>query len=738
MTLALHTRLGPYEIQASLGAGGMGEVYRARDTRLDRDVAIKVLPERLAQDARAAARFQREMKAVAVLSHPNILAIYDVGSDQNLTYAVMELLEGRTLGGRLKSGLMDWREAVEIATAIADGLAAAHAKGIVHRDIKPENIFLTSSGGLKILDFGLARPIDKSAMPSGSPDLPSLDTQPGVVLGTMAYMSPEQVRGRPADARSDLFALGCVMYEMVTGRRPFFGATPADTMAAVLNEQPPALSQTGRARPAELDRLIHRCLEKEPSLRYSSAAEVAGILRGIGRQAGASAASQQLETAAYGADTAGPLSPAANVPSVAVLPFRNMSSDPENEYFSDGLAEELISALARVDGLRVASRTSAFAFKGKNEDVRKIGEQLGVRTVLEGSVRKAGNKLRISAQLVNVSDGYNLWSETYNRDLKDIFDIQDEIAQNITKALRVILTPKDKNGNGKAQTVDVRAYELYLRGRQFFHQFRRMGFEFALQMFRAAIAIDPGYARAHAGIADCHSLLFTYWDPNDVHVYQADEASRRALELNPDLAEAHVARGLAEALRKQYAEAEQEYVTAIKLDPSLFEARYFFARVLQAQGKLTDAARVYEESCKLRPDNYQPVTHLVSIYNGLGRKADADATSQRALKILEKHTELHPDDARALYLGAIVWCRTGQPTRGLDWAGRALAMDPVEPVTLYNVACVYALQGETERAIDCLENALKHGFAHKEWIENDSDLDALREHPRYEALLKRL
>jgi serine/threonine protein kinase/tetratricopeptide (TPR) repeat protein len=738
MTLAAHTRLGPYEIQACLGAGGMGEVYRARDSRLDRDVAVKVLPERLAHDATALARFQREVKAVAVLSHPNILAIYDVGTEQGHTYAVMELLEGQTLGKRLLGRVLDWHEAADIGAAIADGLEAAHAKGIVHRDVKPENVFLTSGGGLKILDFGLARLIDKAAPPPGAPELPSLETLPGVVLGTMAYMSPEQVRGQPADARSDLFALGCILYEMVTGRRPFFGETTADTMAAILYESPPALSQSGRERPAELDRLIHRLIEKDPARRFASAREVAGILRGLGRKALLTAAAQQLETAAYGADTDSPLAPPSVAPSVAVLPFRNMSSDPENEYFSDGLAEELISALTKVEGLRVASRTSAFAFKGKNEDVRKIGEQLSVRTVLEGSVRKSGNRLRITAQLVNVADGYHLWSETYNRDLADIFDIQDEIAQSITKALRVIFTPKEKNGKEKAPTPDVRAYELYLRGRQFFHQFRRRGFEFALQMFRGAIGLDPAYARAHAGIADCHSLLFMYWDTSEANLNKADEASRKALELNPDLAEAHVARGLAVALRKQYVEAEREYETAIRLDPSLFEARYFYARALHAQGKSEEAAHVYQEACGLRPDDYQAVTHLVSIYAGLGRQADADAACRRGLEIIEKHLALHPDDARALYLGATLCCRVGDAARGLEWAGRALAMDAEEPVTLYNVACVYALLDNKEQAIDCLEGALKHGFAHKAWIEHDSDLASLHEHPRYQALLQRL
>jgi non-specific serine/threonine protein kinase len=737
MTIAPGTRLGPYEIQNPLGAGGMGEVYRGRDARLERDVAIKVLPSQLAHDDHALARFYREARAAAALSHPNIMTVYDIGTEEGVTYAVAELLEGQTLGSRIKRGVFDWRGAVEIASAIADGLAAAHGKGIIHRDIKPENIFLTKDGGVKVLDFGLAR-LDAGGR-TPQPGVPVMETQPGLLMGTVAYMSPEQVRAQPADARSDVFAFGCVLYEMAVGRHPFLRPTVAETMAAILNDPIPALSQSGRERPAELDRIILTCLQKDASQRFPSARELSAALRAFGRGALTGPGSQQqLETAAF-LDTAR-AAPAPQVPSLAVLPFRNMSSDPENEFFSDGLAEELINVLSKVEGLQVASRTSSFAFKGKNEGVRKIGEQLSARAVLEGSVRKAGNRLRISAQLVNAADGYHLWSETYNRELEDVFAIQDEIAQSIARALKIILSDREKRAMGKAQapTADVKAYEHYLRGRQFFHQFRRQGFEFALQMFARAIEIDPGYALAHAGVADCHSLLFTYWDTSAEHLRLADEASRRALECGPDLAEAHVARGLAVSLKKDYAEAEDEFQAAIRLDPSLFAAHYFYARACQAQGKLLEAAQLYEQACQLRPDDYQAATHLVSLYAGLERKADAEAASRRAGELVTAHLELHPDDARALYLGAIVWCQMGDTSRGLEWAGRALKLDPHEPVMLYNVACVYALQGQVEPALDCLEAALKHGFAHKEWIEHDADLAGLHNHPRYQTLLRTL
>ena len=448
MTLPSGTRLGPYEVLSPLGAGGMGEVYRARDARLGREVAIKVLTERLVGDREHAARFEREARAVAAVSHPNILAIHDFGEQDGLFYAVTELLEGETLRQRIVRERLAWRRAVEIATAVAEGLAAAHGRGMVHRDIKPENIFVTSDGLVKILDFGLARPPvvtpeDQTATPTES-----VQTAAGSVLGTVGYMSPEQVSGELADARGDIFSLGCVLYEMLMGRRAFIGSSPGQTMAAILRDQPPEIAASGVQMPEGLDRIVTRCLEKTPSERFQSARDLAFALRGLDR---AGAQSGPVGGVASGAARA--LAESAEA-SVAVLPFRNMSADPEAEYFSDGVTEEIISVLSQMANLRVAARTSCFAFKGKDTDVRHIGRELGVRTVLEGSVRQAGRRLRVTAQLIDVDTGYHLWSQRYDREMEDVFAVQDEIARAIADTFqpRPAGAPQRLFPNGRLKT----------------------------------------------------------------------------------------------------------------------------------------------------------------------------------------------------------------------------------------------------------------------------------------------
>jgi adenylate cyclase len=421
-----------------------------------------------------------------------------------------------------------------------------------------------------------------------------------------------------------------------------------------------------------------------------------------------------------------------------VLPFADMSPQKDQDYFCEGIAEEIINALTKIQALRVASRSSAFAYKGRNQDIRQVGEQLSVGTVLEGSVRKAGPRIRITAQLISVADGYHLWSERYDRELEDVFAVQDEIAENIVKALRVVLTEEEKRAIEKPRTENVQAYEYYLRGRQFFHQFREKGHQFARRMFARAIAIDPSFALAYAGTADCSSFLYMWWDPSEANLEQADAASQKALALAPNMAEAHASRGLALTLSKRQEEAEQEYATAIRLDPKLFEAHYFQARAYFQEGRHEEAAKAFERAAAVRPEDFQTPSLVALAYDALGRKDESGTARRRAVQIIEQHLDLNPDDARALYLGAIDLCYLGDRERSREWAERALSLDPDDPAVLYNVACAYVQLGLVEKALDCLERGTLNGAGHRAWIENDPDLNAIRDHPRFRALLERI
>jgi adenylate cyclase len=422
--------------------------------------------------------------------------------------------------------------------------------------------------------------------------------------------------------------------------------------------------------------------------------------------------------------------------SVAVLPFLNMSPDPGNEYLSDGIAEEITNALTKVKALQVASRTSAFAFKGRGVDVRRIGEELEVATVLEGSVRKAGTRLRITAQLVKAATGYHLWSERYDREADDVFAIQDEIARNVAAALKVLLTDEQQRGIVQVPTAHIQAYEYYLRGRFFLHRFQKHAVRHARDMFERAIAIDADYALAHAGIADSSSFLYMYFDGSPANLALADQASRRVLELNPGLAEGHAARGLAVALDNRFEEAEREFEQAITLDPTSFEPQYFYARTCFQQGKLERAVGLFERACTIR-DDYQARLLAALALQGLGREVEARAGYERALEVIERHHAVQPGDARALTLGAACLARLGRDAEAIDWRRRALDIDPEDPVVIYAAACTDAILGRRAEALDGLERALARGFGNRRWVRNDPDFASLRDNPRFQALVER-
>jgi TolB-like protein/Flp pilus assembly protein TadD len=513
-----------------------------------------------------------------------------------------------------------------------------------------------------------------------------------------------------------------MLFETLSGKKAFTGSSAQAVLTKRFTDPVPSLRKVDPTVPDEIDEAIGKAMSKEPQDRYTTSGEFAKALV----WPKSTTPSEQATV------KSGP-----QPKSIAVLPFADMSAEKENGYFTDGMAEEIINALTTIKALRVASRTSSFAFKGTNEDIRQVGKKLDVSTVLEGSVRKAGNKLRITAQLVNVADGYQLWSQRYDRDMEDVFAIQDEIAQNIVKALRVILSEDEKRAIEKVPTANVEAYECYLRGRQFFHQFRKQSIEFARQMFNKAIEIDPTYALAYAGVADCCSVLYTNFDASEANLANAEMASRRALELAPQLAEAHVARGLAVSLLGNHAEAETEFETAMGLNPQLFDAAYMFGRALLAQGKLDKAAEVFERASELRPDDYVVPGLLGGAYAGLGRTANAQRAYKRQQQAASKRLELNPDDPRALYMGAVAFAHLGEARRAKDWANQAIAISGNDATVLYNVACVLANTGDAEEAISALEKAVAAGFGHWSWIENDSDFDSLHNNPRYKALLEK-
>jgi serine/threonine protein kinase/tetratricopeptide (TPR) repeat protein len=698
---------GRYRIEREVGRGGMAVVYRAHDTRHDRQVALKVLHPEIAA-ALGTTRFFQEIRVAARLNHPHIIALHDSGEVDGTLYYVMPFIDGPNLRQLLdRNGRLPADQAVDLAQQIASALDYAHRLGVVHRDIKPENVMLYEGEAL-VADFGIA----KAVSAAGGANL----TNTGFAIGTPAYMSPEQAAGQAeVDGRSDEYSLGCVLYEMLTGEPPFTASTPAALIAKRFTDTPRPVTAIVPAIPEHVSQAVRRALSRDADDRFATAAELSIALEAKQKKSGGD-----------------------EKPSIAVLPFSNMSTDPENEFFSDGIAEEIINALTKVQALEVVSRTSAFAFKGKNLDMREIGRQLGVKTLLEGSVRKAGNRLRVTAQVIDVDTGYHLWSERFDREMADVFAIQDEIAENIVKALRVVLSKREESAIKAARTNNVRAYEYYLRGRHLYHQWRRKSWDGADDMFRRAIALDPDYALAYTGLADSSAIRYMYFSGGEEALQQADAASRRAVDLDPTLAEAHAARGLTLSCQKRLDEADEELKRAMELDPTLYEAPYYYGRMLQMQGRLTEAAGYFDRAASLREDDFQAAGLAHTIYRNLGRFDDMARAATRCVEAAKRAIAVNPGDSRALQLGALALLDLGEKELSKEWADRAIEVDPDEISTLYNIACLFSISGDPERALDLLERAVDLGWSRAEWLKEDPDFTSVHGNPRYEALLKRL
>ena len=684
------SRLGPYEIIGPLGAGGMGEVYRARDTRLGREVAIKVLPPELAADPERVRRFEVEARAVAALSHPGILALFDVGSQDGAPYLVTELLEGEDLRARLRTGPLPVPQAAGIAAEIARGLAAAHEKGIIHRDLKPANVFLTADGSAKILDFGIAK-----LVPPGSADEVARAatfveaTEAGALLGTVAYMSPEQARGQAVDHRSDLFALGCVLYEMLVGARPFAGESAADILAAVLSSDPRRLGERRPEVPEGLDTVVRRCLAKRPDDRFGSAREVAAALEPFARE-------QAAPATGVGSGAAHDERPA-----IAVLPFANLSADPEQEFFCDGMAEEILNALAHLRGLRVIARTSAFAFKGRNQDIRAIGGALSVGFLLEGSVRKAGDRLRITAQLIDVADGSHLWSERYDRCLEDVFAIQEEISLAIVAALKVRLVGHERAAIERRATEDLDAHSAYLRGQFHWNTFTPEGFARSRESFEDAVRIDPGFSLALGGLGMWYvSQAFWADFPAQEAWMKASAMVERALAGDPELWLAHTVRGnLLAFFERRWPAAEESLRRGALLGPGQANARFNLAAFLVVRRRWAEAAEEARVSVRLDPLS-PPACAWGALWLQLaGHGDEAAAELAKILDVAPTHWLPHWVLGQAAAGGHRLDAAREEFEKAVAFSGRA-------SMAIALLACVCRAAGDARREIELEEELL--------------------------------
>jgi serine/threonine-protein kinase len=601
------TRFGPYEIVDALGAGGMGEVYRARDTRLGREVAVKVLPAHLSSAPRSLARFEQEARALAALSHPNLLAIHDFGNVSGTVYAVTELLEGSTLRERLLTADLGLPRALDWAAQIAQGLAAAHERGVVHRDLKPENLFVTRDGLVKILDFGLAqREVHETQK---GPAVTAL-THPGTVVGTPGYLAPEQARGLPADHRSDIFAFGAVLYELITGKRAFSAGDSLEALTAVLHEQPPPIADSGRRVPNEVEEIVRHCLEKDPAERFNSARDLVFALRMAERGHARTGSSGSASLSDVPSPARSP------EPSIAVLPFRTVGGGGESEYFADGMTEDIISVLSGIPGLRVAARTSSFALKGKFDDVKKMGRELGVASVLDGSVRQAGQRLRVTAQLIDVASGYNLWSERWDRDLADVFAVQDEIAQAIAATLKPRLSGAQSPSPDVRESLrkvaaqrprDVAAYDRLLKGRYFWNQRRMLE---ATEELEAAVDKDPDFDEAYTALGETWAVWGFYGGVPTWECWaRARAAVDRAEEIAPDSPAVLLCRGVLEYYYGwNNVRTEQLFRRTIAANPTGAEAYFWLAMCIGwdigptgSKGRTEEAVKLARDGVRLEP-----------------------------------------------------------------------------------------------------------------------------------------
>ncbi|HEY3173895.1 MAG TPA: protein kinase [Thermoanaerobaculia bacterium] len=791
MTLSAGTRLGPYEILAPLGAGGMGEVYRARDTRLKREVAVKVLPASFSQDPERLRRFEQEARAASALNHPNILTIHDIGTHEGAPYLVSELLEGETLREQLEEGRLPVRKAIAYAVQLARGLAAAHDKGIVHRDLKPENLFVTRDERVKILDFGLAKLTRPEFIRDGSQAPTNVaETEPGTVLGTLFYMSPEQVRGLPADHRSDIFSVGGILYEMLSGRRAFGGETAADTMSAILREEPPEMAATVSGIPSGLERVVRRCLEKSRESRFQSARDLAFALEEGAASAPGLATTARRPVPKVGSRlrvalpviaiaalfvwfaTTGRFrsripggTGKARVASIAVLPLKNLSDDPQQAFFVDGMTEALTSSLAEIRSLKVIARTSAEQYKDSKKPVREIARELGVDSVVEGSIARSGNRIRVAARLIQPESQTQLWAETFDRDFGDVLSLQGEIAAAIARPIQAELTTDERNRLRLARPIDPKAYEAYLLGRFSLDQGTEESLKTALNQFTKALQIQPDYAAAHAALARYYAILPFYSSLSPAEVFpKARAEAEKSLEIDEHLAEAHASLAYVRAYYEwDWQKAEREFRRALDLRPSYADAHFSFSRFLAASGRMDEAVAEIRRSQELDPRDISLKANtallfyfrgrydealeqlfevrkldpnLPLVHWGIGLSYEQKGQQEKAIEALQKATSLSKSLNLQSSLGH-AYAVFGRRADAQSILNMLRERSKKSYVPSYFSALIYAGLGDRDQAFEWLEKAFQERSTVLAYLRMDPRLAPLRSDPRFAELLRR-